>query len=150
MPINPTWVSTVFRKFNMDLVEPGIESEGYNFIVNMRDDDLTGWLEARSLKRKTSDAIAKFIYQDVICCYGCIPQITMDNGKEFLGAVKILAKRYNIKIVHSLLYHPEGNGMIEQGHQAWIKSIFKLCGQKKHKWSRWVHPAMWADRVTTK
>lgn len=149
VPINPTWVATVFRKFNMDLVEPGIESDGYNFIIDMRD-DLTGWLEARTLEHKTSDAIAKFIYQDVICRYGCIPQITTDNGKEFLGAVKLLAERYGIKIVHSSPYHPEGNGMIERGHFAWIESIFKLCGRKKHHWSRWVYPAMWADRVTTK
>lgn len=149
VPINPTWVPTIFRKFNLDLVDMGITSGGYKYIVDMRD-DLSGWIEARMLASKSSADIAKFIYEDVICRFGCIPQITTDNGQEFHGVVKELADRFGIKIVRSSPYHPEGNGMIERGHRTWIESIWKLCGRSKKHWSEWFHAAIWADRVTVR
>lgn len=147
--INPTWVPTVLRKFNLDLVEMGIKSGRYLYIVDMRD-DLTGWLEARMLSRKSSEEVAEFLWQDVICRFGCIPQISTDNGTEFKKAVDILARRYGIKIVRISPYNPAANGMIERGHRTWINSIWKLCGNSKEKWSKWFYPALWADRVTTR
>jgi hypothetical protein len=147
--INPKWVPTILRKFNLDLVEMGIRSSGFEYIVDMRD-DLTGWLEARMLNQKSSETIAKFIWQDVICRFGCIPQITTDNGTEFHGAVDILAKKYGIAIIRTSPYNPAANGMIERGHRTWINSIWKLCGSRKEQWSRWFYHAIWADRVTTR
>jgi Integrase zinc binding domain/Integrase core domain/RNase H-like domain found in reverse transcriptase len=147
--INPTWVPTVMRKFNMDLVEMGIPSSGYEYIVDIRD-DLTGWLEARMLAKKSSDDIAQFLWQDVICRFGCVPQITTDNGTEFHKAVSILARRYGITILRTSPYNPAANGMIERGHRTWINSIWKLCGNRKHRWSHWFYHALWADRVTTR
>jgi hypothetical protein len=147
--INPTWVPTVLRKLNMDLVEMGIRSSGYEYIVDVRD-DLTGWLEARMLARKSAELVADFLWQDVICRFGCIPQITTDNGTEFRGAVDILARKYGITVIRISPYNPAANGMIERGHRTWINSIWKLCGSKKHRWSRWFYHVMWADRVTTR
>ena len=147
--INPTWVPTVLRKFNMDLVEMGIRSDSYEYIVDIRD-DLTGWLEARMLVRKSADLVADFLWQDVICRFGCIPQITTDNGTEFQGAVDVLTKKYGITVVRVSPYNPAANGMIERSHRTWINSIWKLCAHRKHTWSRWFYPALWADRVTTR
>jgi hypothetical protein len=147
--INPTWVPTILRKFNMDLVEMGIRSSGYEYIVDVRD-DLTGWLEVRMLARKSADAVADFLWQDVICWFGCIPQITTDNGTEFQGAVNVLARKYNITVIRISPYNPAANGMIERSHRTWINSIWKLCGNKKNRWSCWFYPAVWADRVTTR
>ena len=147
--INPTWVPTVLRKFNLDVVEMGIKSKGYEYIVDIRD-DLTGWLEARMLVRKSSEAVAAFLWQDVICRFGCVPQITTDNGTEFKKAVNILARKYGITVVRISPYNPVANGMIERGHRTWINSIWKLCGKRKDKWSEWFYSAIWADRVTTR
>jgi hypothetical protein len=147
--ISPTWVPTVLRKFNMDLVDMGIRSNGYQYIVDIRD-DLSGWLEARMLSRKASDDVAEFLWQDIICRFGCIPQISTDNGTEFKKAVDILTKKYGVNIIRISPHNPAANGMIERGHRTWINSIWKLCGKRKHKWSEWVYPAIWADRVTTR
>ena len=96
--INPTWVPTILQKINLDLVDMRIASSGYNYIVDMHD-DLTGWLEVRMLSTKSSEKVADFIWQDVICQFGCIPQITTDNITKFQGAVSILAKCYGITII---------------------------------------------------
>jgi hypothetical protein len=127
----------------------GIPSNGFKYIVDVRD-DLTGWLEARMLKSKRADIVADFLFQDVICRFGCVPQITSDNGGEFDGSFSILTKQYGIPLVKSTPYHPQGNGMVERGHRTWISSIWRLCGKKKYYWSQYFHPALWADRVTAK
>ena len=33
--INPTWVQTILRKFNLDLVDMGIKLKGYSYIVDI-------------------------------------------------------------------------------------------------------------------
>jgi hypothetical protein len=147
--INPTWVPTILRKFNLDVVDMGISSSGFRYIVDMRD-DLSGWLEARMLTKKTSEAVADFLWQDVICRFGCIPQITTDNGTEFQKAVNIITKKYGITVIRISPYNPIANGMIERGHRTWITSIWKLCGKQKDKWAKWFYSALWADRVTTR
>lgn len=147
--VNPTYVPTVLRKFNLDVVHMGKKSDGFLYIVDMRD-DLTGWMEARRLRSHTSQEIADFLWEDVICRFGCIPQITTDNGTEFQDAVRILAYQYGIPIIRISPYNPGANGMIERGHRTWINSIWKLCGKNKSHWSRWFYAALWADRVTTR
>src|SRR6202165_2412562 len=147
--LNPVYVPTVLRKFNIDVVDMNLTSNGFRYIVDMRD-DLTGWIEARMLRQKQAEDVAEFFYQEVICRFGCVPQITSDNGGEFDGVFVLMTKRYGIPIVKSTPYHPQGNGMIERGHRTWISSIWRLCGKKKHHWCQYFHAALWADRVTTK
>jgi hypothetical protein len=148
--LKPTHVPTILRKMNIDIVQMGIKStEGYEYIVDMRD-DLMGWIEARMLKTKESQVVADFVFQDAICRFGCIPQITADNGKEFEGAFAILTRKYGIPIVKTSPYHPEGNGMIERGHRTWITSIWKLCRNRPQRWPQYFYAALWADQVTTR
>jgi len=127
----------------------GTKSNGYKYIVDARDDDLTGWLEARRLRSKKAETIARFLWEDVICRFGCIPQITADNGTEFKGAFTILTEQFRIPVILTSPYNPAANGMVERGHRTWIPSIWKLCRQNKHEWSEWFYAALWADRVTT-
>ena len=147
--LNPTHVPTILRKFNIDVVDMGISSSGYRYIVDTRD-DLTGWIEARMLRSKRAEIVAEFLYQDVICRFGCVPQVTSDNGGEFDGVFQSLTRRYGIPLIKTTPYHPQGNGMIERGHRTWINSIWRICGKKKHHWSQYFHAALWADRVTTR
>lgn len=147
--IRPTYVPAVLRKFNLDVVDMHVASQGYRYIVDIRD-DLTGWLEARRMSKNNSKTVAEFLWQDVICRFGCIPQITTDNGSEFKKAAQLLVKQYKIPMIKISPYNPAGNGMIKRGHEAWIPSIWKLAQGKPKNWSRWFYPAMWADRTTTR
>ncbi|KAK0216012.1 hypothetical protein IW262DRAFT_1276377, partial [Armillaria fumosa] len=45
------------------------------------------WPEARALKKQTSKAVAKFIYEEIICRFGCVPMFSFDGGSEFKGEV---------------------------------------------------------------
>jgi Integrase core domain len=124
-------------------------SHGFKYIVDLRD-DLSGWLETRMLQKATSKNIAKFLFEDVMCRFGCILQFTMDNGSEFEGIVQVMADKYNVPIVCTAPYHPEANGMIKQHHQTWIGSLFVACKGNSSHWSHYFHACMWADQVIMK
>ncbi|KAF9254132.1 hypothetical protein L218DRAFT_809021, partial [Marasmius fiardii PR-910] len=46
--------------------------------------------EAKALKELTSHAIARFIYNNLICCFACVPYLSMDGGSKFKGEVEEL------------------------------------------------------------
>jgi len=148
LTLSPTYVHTILRKFNMDTVHMPT-SGGFKYIVDLRD-DLSGWLEAKMLTRATSKNIAKFLFEDVMCRFGCILQLTTDNGSEFAGVVQELADRYNVPIARAAPYHPEANGMIERSHRTWIGSIYIACQGEPSNWSKYFYACMWADRVTVR
>jgi hypothetical protein len=146
--LSPTYVNTILRKFNMDTVHMP-SSGGFKYIVDLRD-DLSGWLEAKMLRSATSKNVAKFLFEDVMCRFGCVLQITTDNGGEFDGVVQALADEYNVPIARATPYHPEANGMIERSHRTWIGSLFIACKGNPNQWSKYFYACMWADRVTTR
>ncbi len=45
-------------------------------------------------------------------------------------------------------YHLEGNAPVERAHQTFVACLFKLAGDKKSTWPRYVHPTLFAIRVT--
>ncbi|TFK58085.1 hypothetical protein BDN72DRAFT_740981, partial [Pluteus cervinus] len=53
-------------------------------------DPSTGWPEARAVSKNNSENWAKFIYEDIICRFGCIPLCVVDGGPEFRAATEIL------------------------------------------------------------
>jgi hypothetical protein len=67
------------------------------------------WPEACTAAKNDSKTWAKFIYEDIISCFGCIPIFVVDNGSEFHGITEILFKQYGVTVIFTTAYHPEGN-----------------------------------------
>ena len=82
-----------------------------------------GWPEARASVKNDSEVWALFIFQEIICQFGCIPYCVTDGGPEFKGAAEILFKQYGIMIIISSSYHPQGNATVERSHQTLGNSI---------------------------
>ena len=53
--------------------------------------------------------------------------IHTDRGTEFQGAVKELAAKLNINMIHSRPYYPQSQGKIERSHSTW------KCKLSKHE-----------------
>ena len=84
---------------------------GQKYIVDLVD-NLTGWVEARALRKLKASSIADFLF-DVMCRFGCIFQLTCDNGTEFKGTTEELMSQYKVPIVHISPYNSQVNGKIE-------------------------------------
>lgn len=148
IPYSITWQAPHLRKFNLDCIHMPTGKLGYNYIVQAIKPIIL-WNEARKLKMLTARGVASFIYEDIICRFGCVPYLTIDRGSEFKGEVKYLLKSlYHCKVIISTPYHPQGNGIVERAHTPLVSSIFKICGDKKSHWPRYLTAALFASRVT--
>jgi len=81
-------------------------------------DPATGFFEIVKIGHKTADIIAKWLELHWFTSYPWPKEITMDNGKEFAGAVsETLKNEYGIirKIITSC--NPQSNSMIERCHK---------------------------------
>lgn len=144
--LHPTYVSLLFHKIGLDVVHmpPSI---GFHFFVLARC-DLSGWVEGRALRKANSMAVAKFMWEDIICRHGCFGKLVVDGGPENLGFAEALARRYGIKRIVTSAYHPQANGMIERGHRPIVDALSKMSEEGKN-WPNHFHAALWADRSTT-
>ncbi len=98
--------------------------EGNRFLVVARC-DFSRWVEARLLWTLTSKAVARFMWEDIICRHKCFGKLVIDGGLENKKAVEELAERYGIKRVVVSAYHPQANGMIERGHKPIVDVLSK-------------------------
>ena len=89
-------------------------------------DNLTGWVEAWALRKLKAEKVAEFLF-DVMTRFGCIFQLTCNNGSEFFGATELLLQRYKVPVVRILAYNLRANGKIEQTHQSYMDLIWKVC-----------------------
>lgn len=111
---------------------------------------MCGWVEAKITSSATSKAHAKFLHQEVFCRHGVPSRILMDGGPENRGSVETELAKYNIRKIAVSAYHPEGNGLVERGHQDIINALSKLTNGSMKNWERFLHDVLWADRTTVR
>ena len=121
----------------------------YRYIVAARD-DLSGAAEGRALRKCNARAIAQFVWEEILCRYGAIGQITTDNGPEVRAEFTQLMDRYHIPHVKISAYNSKANGVVERGHFTIREAILKACEGKVKHWADYVPHAFFADRVTVR
>ena len=83
-------------KLGLDVVHMPTATDGYKYLVGMRD-DLSGWAEYKAIRKANSKTIAKFIYETWICRYGCPAVIVCGGSPKNQGITGQLLERYRIK-----------------------------------------------------
>ncbi len=101
IPRTVTHTPSIFQQLHIDTMHMSPPSNGYGYIVHGRC-ALTSWVEGRPLKNENTKSIANWLFEDIICRWGCLREIITDNGGPFVAAVKYLEKKYGIKGLQSL------------------------------------------------
>ncbi len=65
IPLQPQYVRMILRQFDADSVHMLNGRGGQKYVVDLVD-NLTGWVEARTLQRLKADKIVDFLF-DVMC-----------------------------------------------------------------------------------
>lgn len=145
LPITTAPPSTIFTKVHIDimLMPP---AKGYQYIV-LAQDDLSKYVEGRALQTASARAVAMFVLEDLILCYGCIGKIVIDNGPEFKGTLSDLLKQYSIPQVYISPYNSQANGVVEQWHYA-KRSLGESLQGCIHLWPNKLQMALFADNIT--
>ena len=137
----------LFRKAYIDtmFMPP---AAGYRYIVQAHC-SLSAWPEWHALHSETSQTLATFIFEDILCCWGAIEEIMTDNGTAFVAMLDYLADCYGIRHIWISAYNSRANGIIKHQHCMIRESIVKACEGNISKWPTVAPHAFWADHTTT-
>jgi hypothetical protein len=79
------------------------------------------------LKTETGRTLGAFIFEEILCRWGAVEEIVMDNGTPFIMAVNWLREKYHINHIHICAYNSQANGIVEHSHHT-IRDLFvKSC-----------------------
>ncbi len=102
--LHPTWIVVLWQKMGLDVVYIP-PCEVYRFLL-VALCYLSGWVEAKPLRSFSSQAVADFLWEDVICRHGCFGKLIIDGGSENIDAVTELTKISGVKRVVVSADHP--------------------------------------------
>src|SRR5258708_4445240 len=148
IPLQPQYVRTILRQFDADSVHMPMGQGGQKYVMDLVD-NLTGWVEARALQKLKADKIADFLF-DVMCQFGCVFQLTCDNGMEFKGAMEELMRKYKVPVVRISPYNSQANGKIERTQRTYLEAIWKVIQGDTGQWLLWLGYSLWGQRTTVK
>ena len=114
-------------------------------------DFFTKWVEAIPTKKADENVIIRFIEENILSRFGCPKKIVTDNAAAFRSDKMVqFCQDYNIKLIHSTAYYPQGNGLAESSNKNLARIIKKMLEQNKKAWDSHLKYALWADRISTK
>ena len=70
--------------------------------------------------------VAKFLWEDIVCCYRCFGKLVINKGPENKGYVTAFIAKYRIKQVQVFAYYLPTNKIIKQGHKLITDALAKL------------------------
>ncbi len=121
-------------------------SKEKRYIVLTRDDVLR-WIEERTLRAATSKAIAKFLWEDVICRHDCSKRFVMNEELKNKEIVETLIEKYKIKRVIMLTYHSQMNDLVKKDHTAVVNVLIKMTVDESMRWIRSFVNVLWANKI---
>lgn len=113
------------------------EVDGFKYVV-MGIDNFTKWTEARPLKNKTAEAVALFLYYDIICRHGC-PKIRVQikyQCKEFVDELNeqmLLLTKIKRRFVTSTDYTLV-NSLVERQNRTIKNGLLKVLLNNHLQW----------------
>jgi hypothetical protein len=142
-----THTPSIFQVLHADTMHMSPKSNGCGHIIHGRC-GFTSWMEGRPVKDENGKTIANWLFEDIICRWGCITEIVTDNGGPYRSAVGWLEQKYGIKGIKISAYNSKANGKIERPHWDVRQMLYKATGGNPSKWYWFFHHVMWADRVS--
>ena len=125
------------------------EYKDYNAVTVARC-GLTGWPEARALVVEDAKTLGEWIFEDILCRWGCLKEIITDNGPAIKKAMLYIEEKYGIRGILISPYNKQANGKVERGHWDIRQSLFKVCRGDPEDWPAFLHEILWAERITVK
>jgi hypothetical protein len=149
IPRTETHTPSIFQELHIDTMHMSPESYGYKYIVHGRC-ALTSWAEGRALRKENGETISAWLFEDIICRWGCLREIVTDNGGPFGRALEHLKAKWGIDWITISSYNSKANGKVERPHWDIRQMLYKACGgeHKAKNWFKYFHYVLWADRVS--
>ena len=119
---------SLFQRLHADTMSMSPKSHGYGHITHGWC-GMTSWMEGCPLKEETGRSIGIWLFEDVVCQWGCMCKIITDNVSIYRAAVAWLEKMYGVKGIRISSYNSKANGRIERPHWDVWQMIWKATLQ---------------------
>ena len=139
----------IFQVLHTDTIHMMPSSNGYKYIVHGRC-RLSSWIEAKALRQENARAIGQWLFEDIICRWGSLVKIVIDNGALFKKAVTWLEEKYGIKEVTISPYNLQANGAVKRPHWDLRQMLYKATKEEVKKWFWHLPYVTWADKITVR
>ena len=136
----------LFRIIHMDTMNMPA-SGSFSYITQARC-SLSTWPGYCMLHNENTLGIAKFIFEDILCCHGAIEVIITDNRAPYIAALDVLRDRYGINHIRISPYNSQANGIVERRHYNVWESLIKTTDGDAAKWSQAMPSVFWAEHIT--
>jgi len=145
--LNPTYPLSLHYQWALDIVHMPRGVRGAKYLA-LAIEDLSSYTEGRALSTNKTEAVCRFVMEDIVARYGCFNRMRADRGE--LHAIEAVAffKKFRIKLKLTIAYNPEGNGKSERGHQSIVKALVKAYEGRISLWPNFLPLALMAHRVT--
>ena len=124
IPLQGILVVQIFYVWGIDFMGPFPSSFG-NMYILLVVDYVSKWVEATACPRNDAITVVGFIHRNILSRFGAPRTINSDEGSHFENKVFAkLMRRYGIKHLMGLTYHPQSNEQAEISNRE-IKKIMK-------------------------
>jgi hypothetical protein len=144
--IQPTWP---LQRRGLDLLGPLPPAQRNLKYVVVAVEYFSKWIEAKPLATTTSATVQKFFWQNIVCRFGVLKAITVDNGTQFdAETFKVFCDQIGTKIHFASVSHPESNGLVERANGIIMTGIMKLIfNQPRVKWPDELIKVVWSHNT---
>jgi transposase InsO family protein len=139
-----------FERWGMDFVQNLPETKAGNRHIITAIDYATRWVVCKAVKRMDSEAVADFLYHDILMHYGTPYEVITDRGSALLSdSMKRFEETQKIRHAASTPYHPQTNGMVERMHAMLGACITRLSDGRPDRWDEFLPQTLFSLRVRT-
>ena len=150
MPLQGILVMQLFDVWGMDFMGPFPASFG-NIYILLSMDYVSKWVEAAACPKNDDNTVVGFLQRNILSRFGTPRTIISDRESHFYNKVfDKLMRRYGIKHIMSLAYHPQTNEQAEVSNREIKKIIEKTISSSIKDWSLKLDDALWAYRTAFK
>ncbi|KAG2191851.1 hypothetical protein INT47_002866, partial [Mucor saturninus] len=148
--MHPLKVPDAFQRWHLDFIgRLPMTLKGNRWIL-VAVDYTTNWPIARAVPVASAEAVADFIYEEIVMRFGCPAEILTDRGANFTSKL-VSAYLSRIKSNHRLTsaFHPRTNGKCERLNGTLKQMLRKYTNGALHLWDNFLAAALWACRIRT-
>ena len=138
-PIVPE-IPSLFRRVHIDTM-PMLTVNKFYYLMQACC-ALSSWPKWHPLQKENEKTLGDFIFEEILCRWGRVAEIVMDNGLASVAAAAYLSEKYSIHHikVSPYIYNLQANGLVECKHFDVCESLMKACDNDHSKWVRWLPP----------
>jgi transposase InsO family protein len=124
-----------FSRVQIDVMGPFTRSGKQNKYVVTCIDYLSKYIEIRPIKEATTETVALFFLEQIVCRHGCPDIVMSDRGTTFTSELfQELNKQLGIDHRTSTAYHPQTQGLVERSHSTLTDCIAIYAASNQKDW----------------